>query len=182
MKSEIRRLAAALKTTSSEAHATIVANYLAQVRIFSDGLTKLREELQNLDIEIARQKRSGSDEAGGAALAIPDENALRLKLDRTLAKRAHLKKSVDALAQRKVGWVEGERLIQVPEYAKEAWLAARRELDTELARIDAGQMEARQAAANAIQAIKREQRNLAQQSEILDNQRHERSTRHNLPR
>ncbi len=181
-KAEIQRLTLALKTAPSAARAAIVSGYIAQIRVFTDGITELRAKLQDIDVDIARQKRAAGDATGSSGAGAPDGNESAVKLDRTLAKRAHLKQSVDALTERKVGWVEGERLIQVEGYARDAWQAARRDIDAELARIDAGQIELRHAAASAIKEIKQDHQAAAQKSEILDNQRHESSTRANLPR
>lgn len=179
-KAEIRRLTLALKAAPSTAKAAIASDYTAQIRVFTDGITQLRADLQNIDIDIARQKRVATDATTSSGSSAPEENDLAVQLDRTLAKRAYLKTSIDALVQRKVGWVEGERLIQSADYAKDAWRDARRDLDTELARIAAGQIELRHAAASAIKDIKQDHQRAAQKSEVLDNQRHELSTRTNL--
>lgn len=176
-RAEIRRLQSALEVAAPKEKATIAAQYARQIAAFSDGITQLREELQKIDIEIARQKRLSAPDA------VPQgaDGSAGAKLDRTLAKRTYLKAAIDGLAQRKVGWVEGEHLIRVAGYGENAWLVARREIDAELARIDAGQMELRDTAAAAIQEVKRHQRETARKSEVLDNQRHEQSVRTKLP-
>ena len=175
LKSQVKRLEAALASAPGEALHNTTLNLREQIRIFDQAITECRGQLEQCEVDVvrARNRNEESDPSGiSDAVAVAAED-----LARATKKRDFLKSHIGASVARKLAWIEFASAVERPDFGKIAADAARKDMATALQRIETTRSNPDDVATRAIEDTRSRWRMYTQRSQIAENERNERHLR-----